>query len=201
MLLYTIVVEGINNTVLVGSLNYDLSTIDEGDNYNYILATNTIPRNGTVVAWEFCYQFSNDTSATFYPGIWITHSRRGPGDDYELVHWNNITFDPRGTSCQVFNLTDTDQFSAPEGSFIGLYTSNTAPQLLRTDNMNTSITTFRFTGNKSSVDNLRPNNKDQDVNYNIAIRVHLGKPNCVASFIYTINKIIYEHDDLRMWLL
>ena len=63
-----------------------------------------------VVAWEFCYQFSNDTSATFYPGIWITHSRRGPGDDYELVHWNNITFDPRGTSCQVFNLTDTDQF-------------------------------------------------------------------------------------------
>ena len=130
-----------------------------------------------MVAWEFCYQISNDTSATFYPAIW---TRMGPGNDYALVRSNDVTFDPRGTSCQIFNLTDTDQFIAPEGSFIGLYTGNAASQLLRSDNMDTSITTFQYEGNESSASNLRPNNKDQDVNYNIAIRVHLGKPSTVS---------------------
>ena len=174
-MLYTIAVNSTGDKVFVGSLNYDHDlTVDEDD--TYILATNVIPCGGTVVAWEFCYQISNDTSATFYPGIWIT-SPKGT-DVYELVHWSNVTFDPRGTSCQVFNLTDTDQFSAPEGSFIGLYTGNTTSQLLRTDNTNTSIT-FQFTGNESSV---QPNKETelQEVNYNIAIRVHFGKPNCMT---------------------
>ena len=189
-------VNSTGDEVFVGSLNYDLSTVDEDD--TYILATNTIPCNGTVVAWEFCYQISNDTSATFYPGIWwITRSRGTSSNDYALVQSSNVTFDPRGTSCQVFTLTDADQFIAPKGSFIGLYTGNT--QLLRFDNMNTSITTFQLMGNKSSVDNLWPNNKEQDVNYNIAVRVHLGKPQlCSYIFIYVYITIIKLYVDMMI---
>ena len=174
MLSQFIVVNGSGDKVFVGSLNHDISIVDEDD--TFILATNRIPCNGTVVAWEFCYQISNDTSATFYPGIWriARQSRRGMGNDYELVHSSTVTFDPRVTTCQVFTLADTNQFVVPEGSFIGLYMENIAPQLLRTDDMNTSITTFRIKGNISSVNNLQPNNKG-NVNYNIAIRVHLGK--------------------------
>ena len=166
-----IIVNGSGDKVFVGSLNHDI--VDKDD--TFILATNIIPCDGTVIAWEFCYQISNDTSATFYPGIWRISRQRGMGNDYELVRSSNVTFNPRGTSCQIFDLADTDQFVAPEGSFIGLYMGNTAPQLLHTDDMNTSITTFQIKENISSVNNLRPNNKDQDVNYNIAIRVHLGK--------------------------
>jgi len=54
---------------------------------------------------------------------------------------------------------------------VGLY-SGTFTQLLRTST-NSSITTYRVTGNQSSV---RAGN-DDDINYNIAISVHLGKHN------------------------
>ena len=77
-----------------------------------------------------------------------------------------LTFNP----CQIFNLSDTDQFTAPAGSVVGLY-SNVGTQLLHT-NTDNSITTYnQFSGNQSSVRTTGNN----DVNYNIAIRVHLGK--------------------------
>ena len=71
--------------------------------------------------------------------------------------------------CQIFNLADTDQFTAPAGSVVGLY-SNLGTQLLHT-NTDSSITTYQFTGNQSSVITTSNN----DVNYSIAIRIHLGK--------------------------
>ena len=71
-------------------------------------------------------------------------------------------------SCQRVDLSTTDQFTVPAGSVVGLY-SNVGVQLLHTDT-NISITTYQFSGNKST-------NADNgyNVNYNIAIRVHLGK--------------------------
>ena len=143
----------------------------------FILAGYTVPCNGTVVAWEFCYQISGATSVTFYPGIWrITAIGGNSGNtDYVLIRSNTITYNPLGTivnifPCQIFNLSDTDQFTAPAGSVVGLY-SNLGPQLLHT-NTESSITTYRFSGNQSSVSNAGNGN---DVNHNIAIRVHLGK--------------------------
>ena len=53
---------------------------------------------------------------------------------------------------------------------MGLY-SNVFTQLLHT-NTDSSISTYQFSGNQSSVSNVGNNN---DVNYNIAIRVHRGK--------------------------
>ena len=145
----------------------------------FILAGYTVPCDRTVVAWEFCYQIGGVTSATFDPGIWRIARTMGGNTDYELVQSNSVTYDPRGTSantfpCKIFNLSDTDQFIAPAGSVVGLY-SNFRPQLLHTNISWTTygqVTTYRLNSNQSSV--TKAGNND-DVNYNIAIRVHLGK--------------------------
>ena len=98
---------------------------------------------------------------------------------YELIQSNSITFDAsiliNGTDdelCQTINLLVTDQFTAPAGSVVGLY-SYLGAQLLHT-NTDSSITTYGFVLNRSSVSNV---GNDEDVDYNIAIRVHLGKYN------------------------
>ena len=80
-------------------------------------------------------------------------------------------------SCQRVNLSTTDQFTAPAESVVGLY-SNTGTHLLRT-NTDSSITTYQFIGNQSSVNNTGNND---DVSYNIAISVHLGKT--IATCMY-----------------
>ena len=169
----TTVVSGQECTDTVGSLNHDSNPNIVPLDQTFILAGYIVPCNSTVVAWEFCYRI-NAASLTFYPGIWrIT----GTNDnrDYALVKSNTITYDASiqtsGTSndqCQRVNLSVTDQFTAPAGSVVGLY-SGTGPQLLHT-NTDSSITTYQFSGNQSSVSNA-----GNDLNYNIAIRVHLGK--------------------------
>ena len=181
-----IAVSGQECTDTVGSLSYDndrkYKLVVNGQ--TFILAGYTVPCSGTVVAWEFCYRINGATSATFYPGIWrITETMSGEsGDtDYTLVQSNNVTYnqsahDPQDPTnrfaCQIFHLTDTDQFTAPAGSVVGLYTDRTLRPLLLRTNTDISITTYRFTENQSSVSIVGISN---DVDYNIAIRVHLGK--------------------------
>ena len=143
----------------------------------FVFAGYTVPCGGTVVAWEFCYQISGATSVTFYPGIWRITGTSGSSSDYAIVRSNTVTYDQTGNfdnifPCQIFNLSEPDQFIAPAGSVVGLY-SNVGPQLLRT-NTGSSITTYRFIGNQSSVAIFANSN---DVNYNIAIRIHLGEYN------------------------
>ena len=165
------------DTVTVGSLSHDnnIVTVDQ----TFILAGYTVPCSGTVVAWEFCYRISG-ASVTFYPGIWRITGTMSGNTDYTLVQSNNVTYDqsvrdPQDpfNGCQIFNLSDTDQFTAPAGSVVGLYSGIQHTQLLRS-NTDNSITTHQFIGNYSSVSNGGNSN---DVNYNIAIRVHLGKYN------------------------
>ena len=153
----------------IGSLNHDGNIVTMGQ--TFILAGYTVPCNGTVVAWEFCFRRSSGL-VTFYPGIWRV---TGTNDnrDYALVQSNSITYDASvqtgDNSCQRVNVSVTDQFTGPAGSVVGLY-SNVGTQLLCT-NTDNSITTYQFSGNQSSV-NAANNN---DVNYDIAIRVYLGK--------------------------
>ena len=127
-----------------------------------------------MVAWEFGYQTNSSTSVTFYPGIWRITGTNGGNTDYELVQSNSITYDQSiqtsgANGYQRVNLSKTDQFTAPVGSVVGLY-SNVDTQLLHTST-GSSITTYQFSGNQSTV---TARNND-DVDYNIAIRVHLGK--------------------------
>ena len=89
------------------------------------------------------------------------------------IQSNTVIFDPRisGSTfpCQNYTLPVTEQFTAPSGSVVGLY-SNIHVQLLHT-NTNSQITTYQVAGNQSSV----VGESGQDVNYSIAIRVHLGE--------------------------
>ena len=170
---YIIAINGQECTGTVGSLSHDSKIVTQGQ--TFILAGYTVPCSGTVVAWEFCYLINDATSVTFYPGIWRISETMGGSTNYELVQSNNVTYDSSirtngDNSCQRVNLSVTDQFTAPAGSVVGLY-SNVGTALLRT-NTGSSITTYRFNGNQSNVSSASRNN---DLNYNIAIRVHLGK--------------------------
>ena len=150
-------------------MSHDSNIVLQGQ--TFILAGYTIPCDGTVVAWEFCYRISNNTSVTFYPGIWRINN--SSNTDYELVRSNSVTYDSTIqtsgiNSCQRVNLSTTDQFTAPAGSVVGLYSGN-GPQLLHT-NTSSSITTYQFSGNQSNVTTA-----NDDVDYNITIRVHFGE--------------------------
>jgi len=174
--MYTIVINGqeCTDVLTVGSLSHDNTIVTLSQ--TYILAGYIVPCSRTVVAWEFCYQIhvSTITSVTFYPGIWRITGVMGVNINYELIQSHSIIYNPTGSisnnfPCQTFILSETDQFTAPAGSVVGLY-SGTQAQLLHTSTKS-SITTYRFTGNQS---NVIPGN---DVDYNIAVRVHLGKYN------------------------
>ena len=181
-MLYTTAVSGQECTeaVTVGFLNHDSNIVTQGQ--TFILAGYTVPCNGTVVAWEFCYRISSE-SVTFNPGIWRITGTSSNNTDYELVQSNSVTYNSAIQtsgidSCQRVNLSSTDRFTAPAGSVVGLY-SNVGPQLLHTNNDNSSVTTYQFSGNQSSVNNAGNSN---DVNYNIAIRVHLGKYSVIKKY-------------------
>ena len=174
--LYTIAISGQECTgpVTVGYTSHNSCIVLQ--HQTYILAEYTVPCNVTVISWEFCYQTGNEP-LTFYPGIWrITEMMGNP--DYALVQSNTIIFDAsintggidHNHPCQRVNLSTTDQFTAPAGSVVGLH-STFPVQLLHTSTDN-SITTYQFSGNQSSVSVTGNAN---DVNYNIAIRVYLGK--------------------------
>ena len=131
---YIIAVSGQEYTDTVGSLGHDDNIVPLVQ--TYILAGYTVPCSGTVVAWEFCYQRAA-TSVTFYPGIWRITGTMGGNTDYELVQSNSVTYDSSiqtsgVDSCQRVNLSTTDQFTAPAGSVVGLY-SNVGAQLLLTN--------------------------------------------------------------------
>ena len=173
-MLYSVTVSGQECTGAVGSLSHDSNIVPPDQ--TFILAEYTVSCNVTVVvvAWEFCYR-SGAGSVTFYPGIWRITGATGSNTDYALIQSNSITYDPSiqtsgVDSCQRVNLSTTDQFIAPAGSVVGLY-SNVETQLLHT-NTDSLITTYQFRGNQSSVN--KAGNND-DVNYNIGIKVHLGK--------------------------
>ena len=169
---YIIAVSGQECTDIVGSLSHDSRIVTQSQ--TYVLTGYTVLCNEIVVAWEFCYRRFN-ASVTFYPSIWRITGTGGINTDYELIQSNSVTYDASiqtsgVDSCQRVNLSTTDQFTAPAGSVVGLY-SNFAAQLLHT-NTDSSITTYQFSGNQSNVHTVGNSNY---VNYNIAIRVHLGK--------------------------
>ena len=142
----------------------------------FILAGYAASCSGTVVAWEFCYRvYMGGGLVTFYPGIWRVTGTSGDNTDYELVQSNSVTYNLSNQisgidSCQRVNLSTTDQFTAPAGSVVGLY-SNIGTTLLRI-NDSISLATYQFHGNQSSIS---INDNSTDNSYNIAIRVHIGK--------------------------
>jgi len=174
--LLTIIVVGNGEECLnpVTSNSEDYDTLNE--DRTYILNGYTVPCEGVVNAWEFCYQVEDESPVTFYPGIWRLTRSSGfilITREYSLIQSNNVTFTPNGNrlSCQTFNLSVTEQFTAPEGSVVGLYSNKgSAPPLLLVPN-NINYVTYQVSGNQTSV----IGNINNDVDYNIAIKAHIGK--------------------------
>ena len=170
--MYTAAVRGLKCTDTVGSLSHH-SKIVTADQ-TFILAGYIVPCSGTVIAWEFCYRITNGI-VTFYPGIWKINGTQSSNTTYELVQSSNITYNSSiktsgVDSCQRVNLSTTDQFTAPTGSFVGLF-SNVLTQLLHT-NTSSLVTTYQCMGNQNSVkENAGLCHK---INYTIAIKVYLG---------------------------
>ena len=158
--------------VTAGSLSYG-NTISEDK--TYILAGYEIPANATVVAWEFCYQKTDAASAIFYPGILRIIPRKKDETDYDLIQSNVVTYDPSVKTdqppCLMFNLSVTDHFTVSEESVVGLY-SNHGAFLLRTDT-DDAIITYEAEGNQSTI------YIKENINFNISIRVHLGKQSVI----------------------
>ena len=170
----------------VGSLNHDEVVITEDQ--IYILTGYTVQCEGIVTTWEFCYQIQTVSSVTFYPSIWQDTGMRGMGSNtiHRLVQSNNVTFTPNGVgpsySCQNYTLPVAEQFTAPKGSVVGLYSNKgtVRPLLLHTDRNNNQITTYQVAGNQSSVSV----GNGHDANYNIAIRLYLGKFYCFSNNLH-----------------
>ena len=175
----------------VGSLVHDemIITADQ----TYILTGYRVQCEGIVTTWEFCYQILGAPSVTFYPGIWENNGRSGSDTMYSLIQANTVTFDPNGFSsfsCHNYTLPVTEQFTAPSGSVVGLYSNRgtARPLLLHSATNNNQITTYQVNGNQSSV-SVR--NRD-DVNYNIAIRVYFSK-----YLLTTCTLIIFQSCNLK----
>ena len=173
--MYAIAVNGYRNecidTVRVGSISHNSNTIP---NYQtFILAGYEIPCSGTVVAWEFCYQRSTTPrTLMFYPSVW----RNRDDVNYELIHFNIVIYDPSTlelNQCPIVKLPRNDQFTAPKGSVVGLY-SGDAPLLrssiVRGKNGET-VNTYKIAGNQTSVSL----NSEMIADYSVAIKLHLSK--------------------------
>ena len=159
---------------IAGSL---IDTIDEDS--TYILNGFTTQCEGVINAWEFCYQVEGQNSVTFYPSLWrLTDTTRNligfiVSRQYSLIQSNSVTFTPTGNtfSCQIFNLSVTDQFITPVGSVVGLYSNRGSPRPLLLNTDRDSGVSYQVRGNQTSVTGDSRNN----VNLNIAIKVHIGK--------------------------
>ena len=157
-----------------GSTDYDSNIIDEDT--TYILTSNEymVECNGraNIVAWEFCYQkVQIQSNFTFYPGIWKRNTGRARANSYTLIKSSMVTFIPTESlsSCQMFNLQSSEQFTVQQSSYIGLYsnTGSASPPLF-TDSSEGG--TYKFSGKPSMVDV-----SDDDEEFNIAISVHISE--------------------------
>ena len=165
----------------VGSLIHDNIYVSSDQTFIFADRDYTMFCGGIVIAWEFCYRVQqNEGPVTFYPGVWMVTKTENGVNNYSLVQLSSVTFTASQVgdssihaSCQRVNLSTTDQFTAPAGSVVGLYsnTDHIQPKLLRTYRASSCITTYGFDGNQSVIQA----NDDDNVGYNIAIRVHLGR--------------------------
>ena len=158
----------------VGYLNYTNNDIVTEDR-TFILYDDRISCEGKVTAWEFCYKIAGNNTVSFNAGVW-----KIIGNKFVQANSNNITFIPTSNNsdiypCQIFNVSDTDQFTAPAGSVVGLYsnTGHMRPQLLSNNNVTSNITIYWSIGNPKDVPITNNTNKILK-NYIIFIKVYLG---------------------------
>ena len=143
-------------------------------NSTYLLPYYTIPCDGVVYGWEFCYLAISDTNpVTFYPSIW----RPSDADSHTSVNINRVTFTAianSGFQCLNHTVSDNEQFSVLTGDIVGLYSS---ADTWLASNRNSSLVSFIYTNSNQSgtVDNTGRSLTDEMR----AIKVHISKDICL----------------------
>ena len=178
LVIMLVIVSGQNCSDTVGSLNYNMNSTNIAQGKTFIVADHqyTVYCDGNVIGWKFCYQLygNNGSVISFIAGIWRSSGiNRSGSTSYMQVNSSVISYFQNGsngtTYCQRVDLSATDQFTAPAGSVVGLY-SNVAPMFssLKTTSSNTTVYMFDENGTEY-------NTSDGEVgNYNIAIELYLG---------------------------
>ena len=171
-----VIVSGQSCSDTVGSLNNNTNSTAIAEIQTVILVDHqyTVPCDGKVIAWRFCYKlYGNNQSVSFSAGVWKPSGTNHSGNtNYMQVNSSVISFYLNGSgeaSCQRVNLSSTDQYTAPAGSVVGLY-SNVGLMFSPLLNTSSNVTAYKFDGNRIDV-----NISDGTVgNYNIAIELYLG---------------------------
>ena len=173
-----VIVSSQNCSDTVGSLNRNMNSIPISQDETIIFTDHqyTVPCDGNVIAWRFCYQpFGNNGSViSFSAGIWRSSNMNYSGStNFMQVNSSVISFYQNDSGdasyCQTFNLSTTDQYTVPTGSVVGLY-SNTGTMYPLLLNTSSNVTAYKFDGNRTDV-----NISDGKVgSYNIAIELYLG---------------------------
>lgn len=143
--------------------------------YIFTDSHHTVSCNGTVIAWEFCFQGrKQSTNVLFYADIWSRKNDNGR-IHFALINSSNISFSLNGSNadtCLRVNLSEVDQFIAPAGSFIGLHSGSGVLQapLNGAENVSSNRTTYRFEGenNEYLMNNRKP------IDYYVEIKLYLG---------------------------
>ena len=171
-----VIVSGQNCSDTVGSLKHNINSTPITEDQTVILADRqyTVPCDGNVISWRFCYQlYGNNESVSFSAGVWRASGTDHSGStNFMLVNSSVISFyqnDSGYGSCQRVNLSTTDQYTAPAGSVVGLY-SNAGLMFSSLLNTSSNVKAYKFDGNRTDV-----NTSDGEVgSYNIAIELYLG---------------------------
>ena len=171
-----VIVSGQSCSDTVGSLNRNVNStpITQGQTVIFADHQYTVPCDGNVIAWRFCYQlFGNNQSVSFSAGVWRSGEVNYNGStNFMQINSSVISFYPNGwsdTSYQRVNLSATDQYTAPAGSVVGLY-SNVGLMFSPLLNTSSNVIAYKFDGSRTDI-----NIGDGEVgSYNIAIELYLG---------------------------
>lgn len=136
----------------------------------YLLLNYTIPCNGVVYRWEFCYFAISDNNVTFYPSIW----RPSNANRHTLINVNRVTLsvmqDAGFRRCVNYTITDDEQFSVLTGDIVGLY-SDASSQLAANRNDSVISYVYRNSNQSGTVDHVGRTTSDEI----IAIKVYISK--------------------------
>ena len=137
-------------------------------NSTYLLLNYTIPCDGVVHSWEFCYFTTSTNPITFYPSVW----RPVNANTHTLVNVNRVTATGSTTGCQCLNYTvpDYEQFDVSAGDIVGLY-SNTNSQLIAKQNDSARLYIYLNHNQSGTVDNTGRFTRNEM----IAIKVYISK--------------------------
>ena len=139
-------------------------------NSTYLLPDYTIPCDGVVYKWEYCYVAFAVNTITFYPSIWRPNNGT---NSHTLINITGVTFTTMNTSgfarCINHTIADDEQFNVSTGDIVGLYSAN----FQLATNGNNFVISYIYRGRNQS--GTVDHNNRATVHVTIAIKAYISK--------------------------